>query len=181
LKCGAITDVRYVVVLAAFIGDFSFVASAFEPSHSGVRCPAWSRLVGEGCVMRTDPIADFLTKIRNAARARHNKVEDNYSRLREAVARLMMEEGFLERVEIYGQGARKKLSVGIRYGPDNLPVIQGIKKVSRPSTRVYVGAREMPKVQSGLGINIVTTPLGVMTDREARKRNVGGELLLAVW
>jgi small subunit ribosomal protein S8 len=131
--------------------------------------------------MRTDPIADFLTKIRNAARARHAKVEDNYSRLREAVARLMMEEGFLERVEVQGQGPRKKLLVGIRYTPEHWPVLQGVKRVSRPSARVYAGAKKIPKIQSGLGINILTTPLGVMTDREARKRNVGGELLLAVW
>jgi small subunit ribosomal protein S8 len=131
--------------------------------------------------MRTDPIADFLTKIRNAIHARHTKVEDDYSRLREAVARLMMEEGFLERVEVQGQGVHKKLLVGIRYTAEHQPVIKGIKKVSRPSGRVYVGAKGMPKVQSGLGINILTTPLGVMTDRQARKRNVGGELLLAIW
>ncbi len=131
--------------------------------------------------MRTDPIADFITKIRNAVRARHHRVEDTYSRMREAIARIMMDEGFLEWVEVQGQGARKKIVAGIRYTPTHEPVLRGIKRISKPSVRVYVGAKEIPKVQSGLGISILSTPLGVITDREARKRNVGGELLVSVW
>ncbi len=130
---------------------------------------------------QTDPIAEMLTRIRNAAHARHAEVEMPYSRLRQAIATVLAAEGFLQSVNTEGEGYKRKLVVGIRYTEDRQPVIKGLQRVSRPGLRRYAGFSEMPKLRAGLGFNIVSTPLGVMTDREARRKKVGGEVLLAVW
>jgi small subunit ribosomal protein S8 len=130
---------------------------------------------------QTDPIAEMLTRIRNAAHARHAEVELPHSRLREAVAKVLEAEGFLQSVESSGEGYKRKLVLGLRYTEDRQPVIRGLQRVSRPGLRRYAGCTDMPKIRAGLGINVVSTPLGVMTDREAKRKKVGGEVLLAVW
>ncbi|HKD67457.1 MAG TPA: 30S ribosomal protein S8 [Candidatus Binataceae bacterium] len=130
---------------------------------------------------QTDPIAEMLTRIRNAAHARHAEVELPHSHLREAVARVLAAEGFLQSVGSSGEGYKRKLVIGIRYTEDRQPVIRGLQRVSRPGLRRYAGCDEMPKIRAGLGINVVSTPLGVMTDREAHRKKVGGEVLVAVW
>ncbi len=130
---------------------------------------------------QTDPIAELLTRLRNAVRARYNQVDIPYSRLREAICRVLLAEGFLASVEINGEGYKRRLVLGLRYSATREPVIRGIQRVSRPSIRRYAGAKTMPRLSGGIGVHVVTTPLGVMTDREARHRNVGGEVLLKVW
>jgi small subunit ribosomal protein S8 len=132
-------------------------------------------------VSQTDPIAELLTRLRNAMRARYNQVEVAHSRLREAICRVLLAEGFLAGVETAGEGYKKKLVLGLRYSAEGEPIIKGIERVSRPSIRRYAGVKTMPRVSGGLGIHVVTTPLGVMTDREARRRAVGGEVLFKVW
>jgi small subunit ribosomal protein S8 len=130
---------------------------------------------------QTDPIAELLTRLRNAVRARYNQVEVAHSRLREAICQVLLKEGFLAGLETAGEGYKKKLTLSLRYSESREPIIKGIERVSRPSIRRYSDAKTMPRVSGGLGLHIVTTPLGVMTDREARRRNVGGEVLFKVW
>jgi small subunit ribosomal protein S8 len=130
---------------------------------------------------QTDPIAEMLTRIRNAAHAHHAEVELPHSRLREAIARVLAAEGFLEAVGVNGEGYKRKLVLGIRYTEGREPVMRGLQRVSRPGLRRYAGFSERPKIRAGLGINVLSTPLGVMTDREARRKKVGGEILLRVW
>jgi small subunit ribosomal protein S8 len=130
---------------------------------------------------QTDPIAELLTKIRNAMRARYSQVEVAHSRVREAICRVLIAEGFVAGMETAGEGYQKKLLLALRYSAGREPIIKGIERVSRPSIRRYAGAKTMPKVSGGLGVHVVSTPLGVMTDREARRKNVGGEVLLKVW
>jgi len=130
---------------------------------------------------QTDPIAELLTRIRNAMHARYNELELGHSHLREAICRVLLAEGFLEGVETAGEGYKKKIKLKIRYSPTREPVIRGLQRVSRPSLRVYSGAQKMPRASGGMGLHVVSTPLGVMTDREARRRRVGGEILLKIW
>jgi small subunit ribosomal protein S8 len=130
---------------------------------------------------QTDPIAEMLTRIRNAAHAHHAEVELPHSRLREAVARVLAAEGFLDTVGVTGEGYKRKLVIELRYTEGRQPVIRGLQRVSRPGLRRYAGFAAMPKIRAGLGINVLSTPLGIMTDREARRKKVGGEVLLAVW
>jgi small subunit ribosomal protein S8 len=130
---------------------------------------------------QTDPIAELLTRIRNAMRARYNQVEVAHSRMRAAICRVLMAEGYLSGIETAGEGHRKKLLLNIRYTPARDSVMKGIARVSRPSIRRYAGAKTMPRITGGIGLHVISTPLGVMTDREARRRNVGGEVLLRVW
>jgi small subunit ribosomal protein S8 len=130
---------------------------------------------------QTDPIAELLTRIRNAMHARYNQVEVAHSRLREAICRVLMAEGFIAGLETAGEGYKKKLLLALRYSPTREPIMRGLQRVSKPSLRRYAGAKTMPRVSGGFGVHIVSTPLGVMTDREARRRNLGGEVLLRVW
>ncbi len=130
---------------------------------------------------QTDPIAELLTRIRNAMRARFNQVEIAHSNLREAICRVLVAEGFLSGMEVTGEAPKRRLTLGLRYTPSRTAIISGIQRVSRPSIRRYAGAKTMPRISSGIGVHIVSTPLGVMTDREARRKNVGGEVLLRVW
>lgn len=129
----------------------------------------------------TDPLADLLTRIRNGAQARKEYVDCPWSMLKERVVRLCMAEGFLHDCSVLEEGAKKTLRVWLRYDAMHRPVITGLHRVSRPSRRVYVGAKDMPAVRRGMGINILSTPQGVLVDREALRRNVGGEILCAVW
>lgn len=131
----------------------------------------------------TDPIADLLTRIRNAARARHETVEIPWSRLKESISRILVEEGYLQEVKrVKAQKeAMETLRIQLKFDRENRPVITGLKRVSRPGRRVYVGAREVPPVRLGMGISILSTPKGILVDREAQKANVGGELICSVW
>jgi small subunit ribosomal protein S8 len=130
---------------------------------------------------QTDPIAELLTRIRNAMHARYNQVDLPHSRLREAICRVLLAQGFLAGIETAGEGYKKRLILALRYSPTREPVIRGLQRVSKPSLRRYAGAATMPKVPGAMGMHIVSTPLGVMTDREARRRKVGGEVLLRIW
>jgi small subunit ribosomal protein S8 len=129
----------------------------------------------------SDPIADMLTRIRNAQLARHPKVDVPASKLKMDIARILKEEGFITNYKLAEDGAKKSIRIYLKYTPGNVPLISRIERVSRPGCRVYVGSREVPRVLGGLGINILTTPKGVMTGSSARKENVGGEVLCQVW
>ncbi len=131
----------------------------------------------------TDPIADMLTRIRNAGRARHETVEIPSSRIKEGIAHVLVEEGYVQEVRRVkaNDGPGEKLHIKLKFDKENNPIILGLRRVSRPSLRVYVGAKEIPPVRKGLGINILSTPKGIMVDREAQKARVGGELICSVW
>jgi small subunit ribosomal protein S8 len=131
----------------------------------------------------TDPIADMLTRIRNASRARHQKVAIPWSRVKEAIIKVLIEEGYLRESKKVkdSQGAGEALLVQLKFDRENRPVIAGIKRVSCPSRRVYVGAQAVTPIRKGLGINILSTPKGIMVDRDALKARVGGELICSVW
>jgi small subunit ribosomal protein S8 len=131
--------------------------------------------------MQSDPIADMLTRIRNANTALHPETTMPSSKLKEQVARILSEEGFIDGYKVDDARVGKELTVRLRYGNDRQPILIGIKRVSKPGLRVYSGASDVPRVRGGIGIAIVSTSDGVMTDREARRRNVGGEILCEVW
>jgi small subunit ribosomal protein S8 len=129
----------------------------------------------------TDPIADFLTRIRNANQARKERVDVPWSRLKEALGRLLTSEGFLSDCTVVGDGVRKQIRMVLKYDERRRPVIKGMRRVSRPSLRVYVGKETIPVVRGGLGLNVLSTPTGVISDREAKQRGVGGELMCSIW
>lgn len=129
----------------------------------------------------TDPIADLLTRIRNALQAGFPVVEAPASRLKEELCRVLKQEGYISDYAREEDGKQGILRVTLKYSSERTPVITGIRRISKPSLRVYTGKREVRLVRSGLGISIVTTSNGVMTDRQARKENVGGEVLCEVW
>ncbi len=131
--------------------------------------------------MITDPIADMLTRIRNAIAARHPKVDVPASRLKSEIARILKDEGYILNYKPADEGSKKLIRIYLKYTPGNVPVISRIERVSRPGCRVYVGAKEVPRVLGGLGVNILTTPKGVMTGKAARKARVGGEVLCQLW
>jgi small subunit ribosomal protein S8 len=131
--------------------------------------------------MLTDPIADMLTRIRNAVAARHSKVDIPASLLKTEIARVLKEEGYIVNFKVAEEGVRKTIKVYLKYQPNGRPVISKLERVSRTGCRVYVGRSEVPRVLGGLGVNILTTPRGVMTGRDARKAGVGGEVLCQVW
>jgi small subunit ribosomal protein S8 len=131
--------------------------------------------------MTSDPIADMLARVRNAIKARHPKVDVPCSKLKVEIARIMKEEGYILNFKVAEEGPKKTIKIYLKYGPNNSPVISTIERVSRPGCRVYVGQNDIPRVLGGLGINILTTPNGVMTGRDAHKGKVGGELLCRIW
>lgn len=132
--------------------------------------------------MVNDPIADMLSRIRNAIVARHDRTKMPQSRLKMRVAEILKQEGYIADVrEEEGQGGRKDLEIVLKYGQNRIAAIDGITRISRPGRRVYVGHDRIPFVLSGLGIAILSTSSGVMTDGEARRRKVGGEVLCEVW
>ena len=131
--------------------------------------------------MMTDPIADMLTRIRNASMARHERAEMPHSRLKEHVAGVLKAEGYLDDVRVSEGEELKTLTVVLRYGRDRTSAIDGIRRVSTPGRRVYVRHDRIDRVCSGMGVSILSTSRGVMTDREARRQRVGGELLCEVW
>lgn len=129
----------------------------------------------------TDPVADFLTRIRNSIRARHQKLDVPASKLKAEIARILKEEGYIANFKTTDEEGRAILRVYLKYGPNSEPVIRDLSRVSRPGCRVYIGRDEIKRVQGGLGISIMTTPRGVMTGRQARREGVGGEILCEVW
>ena len=123
----------------------------------------------------------MLTRVRNALLARHQKVDVPASKLKMEIARILKEEGFIMNYKLAEEGPMRTIWLYLKYTPANLPAISRITRVSRPGCRVYVGSNDIPKVLGGLGINIITTPRGVMTGKTARKEGIGGELLCHVW
>ncbi|MBK6691975.1 MAG: 30S ribosomal protein S8 [Myxococcales bacterium] len=131
--------------------------------------------------MMTDPISDLLTRIRNGALARHDRVEMPHSKLKEQVGRVLKSEGYVDDVRVSeGEGPRT-LTIVLRYGRDKSSAFDGVRRVSTPGRRVYVRHDRIPRVRSGLGVSILSTSHGVMTDKDARRQKVGGELLCEVW
>jgi small subunit ribosomal protein S8 len=131
--------------------------------------------------MMTDPIADLLARIRNGAHARHARVTCPASKQKLAIANVLHESGFVGAVRLDESGPRKVLVVGLRYDDEGRPLIAGMRRVSRPGRRVYVGSGEIPKVRSGLGVAVVSTSRGILSDRAAREAKLGGELICEVW
>jgi small subunit ribosomal protein S8 len=131
--------------------------------------------------MMTDPIADMLTRIRNAASARKVSVDVPWSRQKEAIARVLVDEGYLDGSTVVEGTPRNLLRIELRYDAQRRPVISGLRRVSRPSLRVYVGVEEIAAVRRGLGVNVLSTPKGILVDRVARKEHVGGEVICTVW
>jgi len=131
--------------------------------------------------MISDPIADMLTRVRNALKARFQKVDVPASKLKTEIARILKDEGYILNYKIVDENNHKAIRVYLKYTAANQSVISHIERVSRPGCRVYVGSTDIPKVLGGLGVNILTTPKGVMTGKSARKEGVGGELLCQVW
>ncbi len=129
----------------------------------------------------TDPIADMLTRIRNALTAKHETVEVPASNMKKAIAQILLDEGYIKSVDFVDDGLSGKLVIGLKYADGNRPVISGLKRVSKPGLRTYSSAEKMPKVLGGLGTTIVSTSKGIMTDRQAKAANVGGEVLCFVW
>ena len=129
----------------------------------------------------TDPVADFLARIRNAIKARHQKVDVPASKLKFEIARILKEEGYIANFKAVEEEGHKLVRVQLKYGTDNEAAISNLARISRPGCRVYVGRNEIPRVLGGMGINILTTPRGVMTGRQARKEGVGGEILCEIW
>ena len=131
----------------------------------------------------TDPIADMLTRIRNAGRAHHESVDIHWSRIKESIARVLVAEGYLHEVKKVKakEAPGEELRIQLRFDKEKNPVISRLKRVSRPSLRVYVSAGDIPPVRRGLGINVLSTPKGILVDRDAKKANVGGELICSVW
>ncbi len=129
----------------------------------------------------TDPVADFLSRIRNAHKARHQKMDVPSSKLKLEIARILKEEGYITNFKATEEEGKKLLRVYLKYGANNEAAISEINRISRPGCRVYVGRNEINRVLGGLGINILTTPKGVMTGRQARKEGVGGEILCEVY
>ncbi|MCL2171399.1 MAG: 30S ribosomal protein S8 [Defluviitaleaceae bacterium] len=130
----------------------------------------------------SDPIADMLTRIRNANSAKHNTVDVPASRVKEAIAKILVDEGFVKNYEVVGGEIKKTIRIQLKYGKTkNEKVISGIRRISKPGLRVYAGSEEIPRVLNGMGIAIVSTNHGIITDKQARKAGVGGEVLAYVW
>ena len=132
-------------------------------------------------MMITDPIADMLTRIRNALVARHDSVEVPLSKMKKAIADILTEEGFINGYEIVEGEVQSVMKVNLKYGPNNEKVISGIKRISKPGLRVYANSEKLPVVLNGLGIAIISTSKGIMTDKKARAAHIGGEVLAYVW
>jgi small subunit ribosomal protein S8 len=131
--------------------------------------------------MMTDPIADMLTRIRNASKMKQEKVDIPSSRLKVEVARILKDEGYVKNVKLVKDRRQGTIRVYLKYTDEELPTIQGLKRVSKPGCRVYVGTDRIPKVMGGLGVAILSTPKGIQTGRQAAKDKVGGEVLCHVW
>ncbi|MDY6012512.1 30S ribosomal protein S8 [Clostridium sp.] len=132
-------------------------------------------------MVMTDPIADLLTRIRNANAVKHEVVEVPSSNVKKAVANILLQEGYIKEIDEYNDGVVPMLRITLKYGANNERVITGLKRISKPGLRVYCKKDETPRVLNGLGIAVISTSKGIMVDREARKNNIGGEVLCYVW
>ena len=129
----------------------------------------------------TDSIADMLTRIRNAGAAKHETVDVPASKMKKAIAHILLDEGYIKSFQLIEDGKQGIIRIVLKYGENKTSVISGLRRVSKPGLRIYTNCEDMPKVMKGLGIAIVSTSKGVMTDKQARKENVGGEVLAFVW
>ena len=129
----------------------------------------------------TDTIADMLTRIRNANSAKHDTVDIPASNMKKAIAQILVDEGYVKSFKVIDDGKQGMIEIALKYGPNKSQVITGLRRVSKPGLRIYTNCEEMPKVMKGLGVAILSTSKGVMTDKEARKANVGGEVLAFIW
>ena len=129
----------------------------------------------------TDPIADMLTRIRNANNAKHDTVDIPASNMNKSIAQILLDEGYIKNFQLIDDGTQGVIRITLKYGAGKEKVISGLRRVSKPGLRVYAGAEELPRVLHGLGVAIVSTSKGVMTDKQARQANVGGEVLAFVW
>ena len=129
----------------------------------------------------TDPIADMLTRVRNASTAMHDTVDIPASKIKESIARILAEEGFVDGFEIDRSNGHPTMTIRLRYTDERQRVISGIRRISKPGRRVYRGASDLPRVLGGLGVAIISTSQGVMSDKQARRQKVGGEVLAYVW
>ena len=129
----------------------------------------------------TDSIADMLTRIRNANSAKHDTVQIPASNIKEAIAQILVDEGYIKSFKVIEDGKQGVIEIALKYGPNKSQVITGLRRVSKPGLRIYSNCEDMPKVQNGLGIVILSTSKGIMTDKDARKANVGGEVLAYIW
>ena len=129
----------------------------------------------------SDTIADMLTRIRNASAAKHDSVDVPASNVKKAIAQILLDEGYITSFQVEEDGKQGVIHITLKYGRNKSQAISGIRRVSKPGLRIYTNVEDMPKVMKGLGIAIVSTSKGIMTDREARKQNVGGEVLAFVW
>ena len=131
--------------------------------------------------MMSDPISDFLTRIRNGLHAGHSAVSCPSSAIKEAIASILKEQGYIHDYQVRSQDGRPALFVELKYDAENTPVIEGLQRVSRPGLRIYKNVNDLPKVRAGMGCAVVSTSKGVMTDYAARENNVGGEIICKVW
>ncbi len=129
----------------------------------------------------TDSIADMLTRIRNASSAKHDTVKIPASNTKKAIAQILVDEGYIKGFTVEEDGKQGMMTVTLKYGPNKSQVITGLRRVSKPGLRIYTSCEDMPRVMKGLGIAILSTPKGIMTDKNARKENVGGEVLAFIW
>ncbi len=129
----------------------------------------------------TDSIADMLTRIRNANSAKHDTVQIPASNMKKAIAQILVYEGYVKSFKVIDDGKQGIIEIALKYGPNKSQVITGLRRVSKPGLRIYTNCEEMPKVMKGLGVAILSTSKGVMTDKEARKANIGGEVLAFIW
>lgn len=129
----------------------------------------------------TDSIADMLTRIRNANSAKHDSVKIPASNMKKAIAQILVDEGYVKNYKIVDDGKQGVIEINLKFGPNKSQVITGLRRVSKPGLRIYTNCEEMPKVMRGLGVAILSTSKGIMTDKDARKANIGGEVLAFIW
>src|SRR5438105_2472540 len=129
----------------------------------------------------TDPIADMLTRIQNASTAMHDEVAIPSSKIKQSIAKILVQEGYVESFEVADDNGHPEIKIRLRYSPERERVISGIRRISKPGRRVYRGTTELPRVLGGLGVAIISTSQGVMTDKEARRQKVGGEVVAYIW
>lgn len=129
----------------------------------------------------TDTIADMLTRIRNASAAKHDSVDIPASNVKKAIAQILLDEGYINNFSVAEDGRQGVITIVLKYGPKKSQIINGLRRVSKPGLRIYTNVEDMPKVMKGLGIAILSTSKGIMTDKQARRENVGGEVLAFIW
>ena len=129
----------------------------------------------------TDTIADMLTRIRNASAAKHDSVDVPASKVKKAIAQILLDEGYISGFTVVDDGKQGVIKIALKYGPNKSQIITGLRRVSKPGLRIYTNVEDMPKVMRGLGIAILSTSKGIMTDKQARRENVGGEVLAYIW